>query len=131
MILGILKTFEYEDIKVITFYNGTDKVPNKTYLNNELVYSDATFRPSPLYDIDSKEVMVALLGFLILTKSDVGDEFFEDRDNPKLLDWAETSNTAEDIKLMINDFEMCDDDAWLEDNEISYDDARNITNYIK
>ena len=130
MTLGKLSTFEYKDIKVVTFYNGTTKVPNETYINNELVYSDNTYRPSPLYDMDGEEVMVALLGFLILTKSDVDDEFFEDRDNPKLLDWAENSDTAEEIRLMINDFEMCDDDEWLEDNEMSYDEARKITNYI-
>ena len=129
--MELLKTFEYEDIKVETFYNGTDKIPNKTYLNGILVYEDETFRPSPLYNIDDAGVMTALLGFLILTKNEVDNEFFDDRDNPKLLDWAENSSTAEDIRLMLNDFEMCDDDEWLEDNEISYDEARKITNYIK
>ena len=128
--MELLKTFEYKDIKVETFYNGTNKVPNKTYINNELIYEDNTFRPSPLYDIDSDEVMISLLGFLTLTKDDVEDDFFEDRENPKLTNWAETPN-AEDIKLMINDFEMSDDDQWLNDNEISYEDAIKITNYIQ
>jgi hypothetical protein len=127
--MELLQTFEYEDIKVETFYNGTDKVPNKTYINSELVYEDETYRPSPLYDIDSDEVMIGLLGFLTLTKDDVEDEFFEDRGNSKLTNWAETQN-AENIKLMINDFEMCDDDEWLDDNELDYEDARIITNYI-
>lgn len=127
--MELLKTFEYQDIKVETFYNGTAKVPNKTYIKGELVYSDETFRPSPLYDIDDAEVTIALLGFLTLTKNDVEDEFFTDRGNDILTKWAEGIN-SEDIKCMINDFEMCDDDEWLEDNEMSYDEARKITNYI-
>jgi len=129
--MELLRTFEYKELKVETYFNGTDKVPNKTYLNNILVYEDETFRPSPLYDINSKAVMVALLWFLVLTDDDIEDEFFEDRNAIELTNWAKTSTDAEDIKCMINDYDLKDDDTWRVQAELTKAEVIRIEDYIQ
>ena len=130
--MKLLSTFEYKELKVETFYNGTSKVPNKTYLNGILVYEDETFRPSPLYNIDSPEVMVVLLWFLVLTSdAGVGEEYFEDRDAIELTKWAEESLCAEEIRMMVNDFEMREDRVWRVQNGLTKAVAGRIKKYIQ
>jgi len=126
--MKLLQVFEMDRLKVELFYDGTNILPNKTYLDGELVYEDDTYRPSPCYDIGSDDVMVALLNFLMLRKSDVEDEFFDDRPNTKLMDFAEQN---EDIRSFVFDFEQSDDENFLTDHEMTREEAREITKYIK
>jgi len=129
--MELLNTFEYKELKVETFYNGTSKVPNKTYLNGILVYEDETFRPSPLYNIDSPEVMVALLWFIVLNSESIESEFFEDRDTSELTEWAEKSICAEEVRQMVNDFEMRDDREWRMENGLTKAEVVRIKKYIQ
>lgn len=128
--MELLQTFEYDDIKVQTYYNGSDKLPNKVYLNGELVEEDKTFRPSPLHCIDDTETMVSLLAFLVVTSNDVEPEFFETRDSDKLLKWAEESEPADDIKMMLHDYEGKDDKDYLSENDMTREECTRIEQYI-
>lgn len=125
-----LQKFEYGSLKVETFYNGTDKLPNKVYLNGELILEDLTFRPSPLHSIDDTETMVSLLGFYTLRECDVDEDYFEALDCPKLRQWAEESEEADELRMMMYDFECKDDEDYLSDNEMTYEDCTKIENYI-
>lgn len=125
--MELLQTFEYNEFKVETFYNGTSKVPNKVYIHGKLVYEDNTFRPSQLCNIDDTETMVSLLGFHILRKGDVDDEFFEDRKSPDLLDWAEND---EDVRMMLFDFDCRNESDYLKNNEITKKHCLRIEQYI-
>lgn len=129
--MELLQTFEYEELKVETYYIGTDKLHNKTYVNGKLIYEDDTFRPSPMYNIDDTECMVSLLGFLTLSDWDIDKDFFEKRNAPLLDQWANNNYSCESIKLMINDFELADDEDFLRENEMTYEEATKIENYIK
>jgi len=125
--MELLQTFEFENLKVETYYQGTDKLPNKVYLNGEIVEEDDTFRPSPLHNIDDIETMVSLLGFLTLRKDDVEEEFFETRSSDKLVNWAEDD---ESVRMMLYDYEHKDDDSYLKANEMTKEDCTQIEKYI-
>lgn len=107
-------TFKYGDLRVEIFYNGSDKLPNKTYIGDVLVCEDATFRPSPMYNIDSYEVMASLLFFLTIPRGAVEDEFFEQRNSPYLDRWAE-SEEGKEVRRMSDDYEMLYDDQYVEE----------------
>jgi len=126
--MELIQVFEFEDIKVEIYYMGTDKLSNKVYLKGKLIYEDDTFRPSPLYCIDSTAAMVALLGFYVLRKEDVEEDYFKSRDCPELVDWAENDET---VRMMINDYEEREDEDFLKDNEITEEYCRRIEQYIK
>jgi hypothetical protein len=121
-----LQTFEYGNLKVETFYIGTDKIPNKVYIDGKLVQEDKTFRPSPMHCIDSTECMVSLLGFITLRRDDVEDEFFESRDTDDLVNWAEDD---EDVRMMIYDFDEKGEDYCIE-NEFDMDYCTRVEQYI-
>jgi hypothetical protein len=125
--MELLQTFEYDNIKVETYYQGTDKLPNKVYLNGELIEQDDTFRPSPLHSIDDTETIVSLLGFITLRRDDVEEDYFETRSSDKLVNWAEDD---ENVRMMIYDYENKDDEDYLKANEMSYDDCIRIEKYI-
>lgn len=125
--MELLQTFEYENLKVETYYQGTNKLPNKVYLNGELIEEDDTFRPSPCHSIDDTETMVSLLGFLTLRRDDVEEEYFETRSSDKLVNWAEGD---ENVRMMIYDYESKDDEEYLKENEMSYKDCTKIEQYI-
>ena len=126
--MELIQVFEFEDLKVETYYIGTRKLPNKVYLKGKLIYEDDTFRPSPIYCIDSTDAMVALLGFYVMRKGDTDDEYFEKMNCPELLAWAEND---ESVRLMINDYEERDNEDFLKDNEITEEYCMRIEQYIK
>ena len=125
--MELLQTFEYENLKVETYYNGTDKLPNKVYIGGKLIEDDETFRPSPLHCIDDVKTMVSLLGFLTLRKGDVDDDFFETRDSDTLVNWAEED---EEVRMMLFDYECRDDEDYLKDNEITKEYCERIEKHI-
>lgn len=132
--MELLQTFEYKEIKVETYYKGTDYLHNKTYLNGKLVCEDGTYRPGRATCIDSTEAMVGLLGFLTLRQGDVEPSYFEAINAPELAEWADKedySNSAQDIRMMIYDFENSEDETYLKENEMTEDEARIIEQYIK
>lgn len=125
-----LQTFEYKNFKVETFYKGTDKLPNRVYIDGEFILEDLTFRPSPLHNIDDTETMVSLLGFYTLREGDVDEEYFKSLNCPKLRKWAEESEEADDLRMMLYDFECKEDDEYLDENEITFEYCSRIEKYI-
>lgn len=121
--MELLSTFEYENFKLELYYRGSHILPNKVYINGNLVLEDDSFRPSPFYDIDSPECIISLLGFYAAANE-------LDWEVPKeIIDWVEEH--GEEVNLMINDFELSDDKEWLKDNQISWEEATQILNFIK
>lgn len=47
----------------------------------------------------------------------------------ELKKWANLDD-AEYINIMISDYELCDDEDWLFDNQMTYEEAREILKYI-
>lgn len=121
--MGLLSTFEYGRTRLELFFQGTNILPNKVYIDGNLVLEDNTFRPSPLYNIDSLDCIISLLGFYAMSDKlswEVPEE---------LKKWANLDD-AEHINIMIIDYELCDDEDWLSDNQMNYEEAREILKYI-
>ena len=125
--MELLQTFEYERLKVETYYVGTNKLPNKVYLDGELIHFDQTYRPSPLLCIDEPSTMVCLLGFYVLRRGDVEDDYFDAMDCPILLEWAEND---EEVRTMVNDWEMREDEDYLKDCTMTLEECSRIGQYI-
>ena len=127
--MELQQVFEYKNFKVELYYNGSDKMPNKAFIDEIEVYNDNTFRPSPLIEIGT-ECMVALLFFLTLSIDGTDPDYFESRDCEELDNFSET-DVCEEIRMMVNDFESSYDESFLTENEITLEYARRIEQYIK
>jgi hypothetical protein len=108
--MELLQTFKHGDIAVDLFYKGSEYLPFTVHLKGELIYEDDSFRPSPLYGIDNPQTMASLLGFLTVRRGDTDDDYFEARNCPKLLEWAEND---EEVRSMLYDYEQRDDASFL------------------
>lgn len=130
--MELISKFEYEELTVYIGYQGSEWLPFSVYIYSELVYEDV-FKPSPLHDIDSIDSMISLLGFILLGPGDVEQDFFDRRSCPVLDSWVETDEnlTVTTIQLMINDYMFAEDEEWLADNQMSYEEATSILNYFK
>lgn len=128
--MELLQTFEYGSLKVETYYQGTDILPNRVYINNKLALEDNTFRPSPLYNIDNTETMVSLLGFYTLQYGDVEDEYFETIAAPTILEWSESHIDADAIRTMCYDYELRLNKEFLKENEMTFEECSKIEQYI-
>lgn len=119
--------FEYQDLRVELAEDNS----SKTFLKGELVYEDASYKPSPMYNWDNTMRMVSLLDFLTLRKGDTDDSFFEKRNCPALDEWAE-SYQAEEIKCMVLDYEGAYGalEEYCENNDITPEEALAINNYL-
>lgn len=129
--MELISTFEYKKFKVSTFYVGTEHLVSHIFIDKVCVLRESTYRPSPMYGIESDEAMAGLLSFLVLKSGDVEQDYFDRVNCPQLLEWSENSEEAEDIRLMLNDFEFLEDEEWLADNEMTAEEAGRISNYIK
>lgn len=58
-------------------------------------------------------------------------EYFEKRSCPELDEYANESNEAGEIRMMLYDYEMRDDKEALKENEITRRQAIRIERYIK
>lgn len=125
-----LSKFSYEGFEVTTFYNGSGQIPFvATYMGVELIRDK--FKPSPLYNIDGTDAMCALLGFLMLQYGAVEEGYFVSRDAPLMDEFANNSPLADDIRMMLYDYELRDDERYLKDNEIDYDFCTRIGVHIE
>lgn len=122
-----LQSFEYGGLRIETFYQGNEYLPNRVYLNGKLIHTDNSFRPSPLHCIDSIDTMVSLIDFYTLTRDAVEDDYFIARGCKKLDRYSDTLE-AEDIRLMCYDWE--ERELGLPDGDNSIDMER-ISQYIK
>ena len=128
--MELLQTFEYENIKVETYYKGLHLLPNKVYINGVCILEDESFRPSPLNNIDDTETMVSLLGFYMVQPGEVDDEYFKFLNCPELLKWSNNSDNAESVRLMLFDFENANDNDYLKSHGMSKKYAHRIKKYI-
>lgn len=120
--------FKYEEFEVRMYYIGTQYVGYKATLNDEIVACGLDYRPSPLFNIDDDESILSLLGFLLLTEDDIEDDFFKDRPNTKLMEWAKWK--GEDLKVKLYDFEERENERVLQENEMTKEDCETILKYI-
>lgn len=128
--MELLQTFEYEELKVETFYIGTSYLAYKVYLYGVLVDEGEDFKPSMLHSIDDTDTMVSLLGFLVLQAGVVDDEYFATVP-AQLFNWANDIYSSRDnINQMLNDWDMRDDEDLLAENEMTYEDCIKIEKYI-
>lgn len=90
--------------ELITLYPGGSFL--WYYLVNSqscVIFSGKDFKGSPLYNIDSIENIISLLGFLTLKPGDTDSEYFA-KYTREQFDFA-ASNESEEIKNWISDFE--------------------------
>lgn len=73
----------------------------KFYDGKELVFEGQDFHCSPMHSIDSKETIMALLGFLSCKPGDVDEEYFASY-TPRQLDWANSAR-CEELSYLVND----------------------------
>lgn len=129
--MELQQVFKYKNFKVELYYNGSDKMPNKVFIDDVEIYSDNTYRPSPMQEIDTPNVMVSLLDFYTIEYGSVNHDYFEARDCPGLDKWATESLEADEIRFMIYDFMGSYDDRYLAENELTLEYARRIEEYIE
>jgi len=100
---------ELPDYKLRTylFYKGGNTVKYLVFLNGKLLFGGDDFKPSPLYNQDSLESIISLLGFLTCQPGDTDDEFFA-KYTPFQMEWAK-SFECEQLKGEISDYEYSDD----------------------
>ena len=63
-------------LSVYIIYRGGPKVEYYAFRDQRLLFSGADYRPSPLHDIDGKESIIDLLGFLTVRQGDTDPEYF-------------------------------------------------------
>lgn len=129
--MELLSTFRYKSFKVETYFKGVRHLHVKVYLKDKLIFEDGNYKPSPLYSVDDTETMVSLLDFLMAQYGDTDQEYFEKRSCPDLDEYANESNEAGEIRMMLYDYEMRDDKEALKENEITRSQAMRIERYIK
>ena len=129
--MELLSTFKYKNLKVETYFKGVRHLYVKVYLKDKLIFEDGNYKPSPMYNIDDTEAMVSLLDFLMAQYGDTDKEYFEKRSCPELDEYANESNEAGEIRMMLYDYEMRDDKEALKENEITRRQAIRIECYIK
>ena len=129
--MELLSTFKYKSFKVETCFKGVHHLYVKVYLKDKLIFEDGSYKPSPMYNIDDTEAMVSLLDFLMAQYGDTDKEYFEKRSCPDLDEYANESNEAGEIRMMLYDYEMRDDKEALKENEITRRQAIRIERYIK
>lgn len=127
--MELLQTFKYGSFRVETYYNGSDLLPNKVYIDNELVYEDNTFRPSPLYNFDDTETMVSLLDFYTLEIGSVDQTYFDQRNCKALDEWTDTDERDE-IFSMCFDFSLNINKEQMEESGLTPEEVTRIENYI-
>ena len=124
-------TFKYKSLKVETYFKGVRHLHVKVYLKDKLIFENGSYRPSLMYNIDDTEAMVSLLDLLMAQYGDTDQEYFEKRSCPDLDEYANESNEAGEIRMMLYDYEMRDDKEALKENEITRSQAMRIERYIK
>jgi hypothetical protein len=129
--MELQQVFKYKNFKVELYYNGSNKMPNKVFIDDVEIYSDNTYRPSPMQEIDTPNVMVSLIDFYVIPFGGTDKDYFEKRNCPKLDDWANNSLEADEIRFMIYDFMGSYDDSFLTENELTLEYARRIEQYIE
>lgn len=92
-----------KNIEVLLVYIGFENVQYYFFWNNELIFSGNDYKPSPLYDQDSLDSLISLLGFLTLKKGDTDSEYFKDY-TKKQFEWSESIEN-EDLRTLVSDFE--------------------------
>ena len=75
--------------------------------------------------------MVSLLDFLTAQYGDTDKEYFEKRSCSELDEYANESNEAGEIRMMLYDYDLRDDKEALKENEITRRHAIRIERYIK
>jgi hypothetical protein len=116
----LLISFEYEKLKVSLYYLGGEKVGYKIEIEGKLIEYGDDYRPSPLHNQDDTEAMVAFLGFLMHAES---------FPNAIIRAWAEENE--DNVNVMLSDFEQADDEEFLTVNQMTYEEATSINQYIK
>lgn len=93
-------------VSLTTYYCG-NRLAYKMYVGGKLLFKGDDFKPSPLYDWDSLEANLSLLGFLSCGIHDVESNYFKDY-TPAQLEWAKGYAIREDLTLYLNDMEDTD-----------------------
>lgn len=114
-----------------TYYKGTSFLHVRVYLKGKLIHEDGSFRPSPLHNIDDPQAMVSLLDFLMVQYEGTDREYFQKRACLELDAYANESDEAEEIRLMLYDYAIKDDRQALKEGEMTKRYASRIERYIK
>lgn len=127
-----LSQFSFPPLRVELYYTGTERLFSRTYLDDRLIYEDHTFRPSPLYGVDSEDAMISLLDFLMMEEKSVEKDYFIQRNCPALDQFAWESGEAEKIREMISDYMLLRDyPETVEENEMTPEQCLEINKYIE
>ncbi len=102
----ILEEYSFE---VYLIFVGTHNPHYYAFYKDELLFEGIDFKPSPLYGVDSLEIICSLCSFLTTKIGDVERDYFADY-SPKQLAFIETSD-CEGIGSLLSDFGNCDADS--------------------
>lgn len=101
----IKAVFEYPSFKVELFDTEDDGLlESKVYINGKLVHTNKDYRPSVFYQGSILGKLASLIDFYTLTKDDVEESYFIERDCPELYIWAHESPERDDVAEMIFEF---------------------------
>ena len=73
---NLLCSFEYGKFSLYLIYQGTDKLHYVAFLDNDILFEGKDFRPSPMFNIDDPDSVIACIGFLTVQEHDTDPEYF-------------------------------------------------------
>lgn len=100
------------NVNVYLLYQGSSKLKYYFFLRDKLIFEGDDYRPGLMYDIDSLDSMIGLLGFLTLKKSDTDEEYFKDYTKEQF-SWSESMDN-EDLRCYVSDYEAMDNEYYEE-----------------
>lgn len=110
--MELIATFEYQDLKVETFYLGSENMKYKVSLDNDEVLSNR-FRPSPIYCIDDYETTLSVVEDVVRSSG---------------LDFH--SFEVNELITMLNDYWSKDDEDFLNENNFTKTFCERITKHV-
>lgn len=124
----LLISFKYDNLLLETYYIGDESVGYTIFIDNIVVYSNNDYKPSPIYNQDDNESIITLLSFIVtfVAGNYKGTEDLKAIES--LVDWV--NKNGDNIVLMIYDFELSEDEDYLQENELSFEEAIKILTYI-
>jgi len=104
--------FHHDSYHLYMYNAKHPKLAYQFFIGENLLFQGDDHTPSPLFDVDSVENMVHLLGFLTVQPGGVEEDYFANY-TPDQMDWA-ASIDCEKLGSLVTDFEAAEDPAYKE-----------------